>query len=72
MIYFYFINNFIYPFPTLKICQNPIFKTDITIEIRPLTLCYSSVYVVLIPLPLASQTRDQLLSPLFPPYHCYV
>lgn len=63
------MKNFTYPFPTLKVCKNPIFNIAITIQIRPSTWCSSSVYDVPTPPPPSSQNRAPVLPPLLPPCH---
>lgn len=71
MIYFYFMKNFTYLFPILKVCQNPIFNMVITIQIRPSTPCSSSVCDVPTPPP-SSQNKTPVLPPLLLPYHHFV
>lgn len=69
MFYIYFMKNVTYPFPTLKVCKNPIFNIAITIQIRPSTWCSSSAYDVPTPPPPSSPNRTPVLPPLLPPCH---
>lgn len=60
------MKNFVYFFSTLKVCQNLIFNTVTTLEIRPTPYSFP-VYDVPTPSPTCSQNRTPV-PPLLLPY----